>query len=109
MRLDQPRRNIRPPHPLEPSFANQPEASRTSVVPPGHPGAGGGASGSWPGAAVQGAPSVVAHTPVWDLAVFDDEDSLAPEFVSLGYPCNVGEASTVNGTELVTRGLVELP
>ena len=42
-----------------------------------------------------------------DLAVFDDEDSLAPEFVSLGYPCNVGEASTVNETELVTRGLVE--
>ena len=44
-----------------------------------------------------------------DLAVFDDEDSLAPEFVSLGYPCNVGEASTVNETELVTRGLVEHP
>jgi transposase InsO family protein len=26
-----------------------------------------------------------------------------------GYPCNVGEASTVNETELVTRGLVEHP
>ena len=64
MRLDQPRRNIRPPQ---------------------------------------------RHLGWGDLAVFDDEDSLAPEFVSLGYQCNVGEASTVNETELVTRGLVEHP